>query len=134
MTKKDRDLLERFALDHKLVFEEKGEIGFGRPCVGFTKGTSYVYYNPMDSTTFKVIQGFEDERIRENTPENAYHKSDCLAVLVHNNDYETAIQELVQWVKSLNELGVEIVEYETGATGIQAMFSGFTGYAMRPKA
>ena len=37
-----RSVLLAFAEKHGLIFEERGEVGFGRPCVGFTDGTRYV--------------------------------------------------------------------------------------------
>lgn len=133
MNQQDKELLERFALDHKVILEEEGQVGMGRPCVGFTKGTSYIAYNPINMVTFETLSAFGDDRIRDCAPENAYDKSDHLAVLVHDDNYEGALQELVGWVRDLNEIGVEVLQYQTGATGVQAMLSGHTGHAVRPK-
>jgi hypothetical protein len=40
------DVCNEFALKHKVIFEEDGEVGMGRPCVGFVRGDGYVDYNP----------------------------------------------------------------------------------------
>ncbi len=120
--------IQDFANKHKLVFEDNGEIGFGRECVGLLHGDNYIEYNPMDSD-FNYMPDFYDERFNNIAPENAYHKGDYLAVL---GTGESAISELSQWVDSLKEIGVEIGNYPTGATGLQAMISGFTAYAIKP--
>jgi len=124
--------LARFALEHGLTFEEAGEVGFGRPCVGFTRDGSYVAHNPMRADTFEPITEYADARLYP--PEavrDAYHKHDCLAVLAHN-EYAAAMVQLDTWVRHLESLGrVRVVEYETGATGLQAAFSGRTGWTVR---
>ena len=38
--------IQEFANRFKLIFEDKGECGFGRECVGLTSVTNYVDYNP----------------------------------------------------------------------------------------
>jgi hypothetical protein len=38
--------LNEFAKSFGLTLSIDGEVGFGRPCVGLLKGSSYVYYNP----------------------------------------------------------------------------------------
>lgn len=124
---------QRFANAHKLVFEDRGEVGFGRPCVGFTKGNGYVEYNPLSrADDYRRIPEFADDRLYAPDGVEAYHKHDCLAVLVRDEDYDAAIRQLDQWVRHLESLGtVEVVSYETGATGFQAVISGVIGYALR---
>jgi hypothetical protein len=123
--------LYEFANANDLVLEKHGEIGFGRPCVGFVKGESYIAYNPYNSMDFERIPEFYDKRLSEAATENAYHKDDYMAVLVHDDKYEDALVELERWLTNLEKLGkVRVKEYATGATGIQAMFSGLRGYAL----
>ncbi len=124
--------LQKFANEHGIVLKLKSEVGFGRPCIGFTHGNGYIDYNPIHMGTYDDLPGFEDRRISEAAPVDAYHKHQCLAVLVET-DRERAIAQLAEWVDAMNEIGVEIVEYETGAKGVQAQLTGVLGYAVRPK-
>ena len=65
-------------------------------------------------------------------PEDAYHKHDCLCVLVHDDDYDAALIELDTWIEHLESQGqVSIERYETGAKGMQAIISGLIGFAVR---
>lgn len=129
--------LQRFANEHKVILEDHGECGFGRPCVGFVRGRGYVDYRPCAYPDFKPIETFDDDRLcpPDDAPD-AYHKHDCLAVLAHGpedaEDYDEALRQLHIWVKHLESLGpLEVVSYSTGATGIQAVFGGVTGWAIR---
>lgn len=120
--------IQEFANRFKLIFEEEGECGFGRECVGLTNGSNYVDYNPTDSVSYDYIEGFYNEKLYDIAPQNAYHKHNCLVVLGRE---ESSIIELSEWVDKLNELGAVVEKYATGATGIQAMLSGTHNYAVR---
>lgn len=120
--------IQEFANRFKLIFEDKGECGFGRECVGLTSGTNYVDYNPTCEPDYDYVKEFYDERFYNITPEKAYHKHNCLAVLGRDDD---SIRQLSEWVDELNELGAVVEKYKTGATGLQAMISGFENYAVR---
>jgi hypothetical protein len=133
MTTKEK--LLAFANKHQLILEEKGECGFGRPCVGFLSkgGINYVDYNPSSYDGYKDIWEYDD---RLCAPEGvkAYHKHYCMAVLVTDDNYEEGLNQLLKWVEHLESQGeVEVVEYATGAVGVQAIISGITGYAIRFK-
>jgi hypothetical protein len=121
-----------FAEKHGLNLVVDGECGFGRPCVGFTDARSnYVDYNPCSVGDYKPIEGLQDDRHYEITPEDAYHKHDCMAVLNHG-DRDKALAQLLEWVEQLETIGVEVVEYATGAMdAIQVMINGRTGYALK---
>lgn len=123
-----KENIQEFANRFKLIFEEKGECGFGRDCVGLTNGSNYVDYNPTSEPNYEYVKEFYDERFFDIVPENAYHKHNCLAVLGHG---ESSIIELSEWIDKLNELGAVVEKYKTGATGIQAILSGFENYAVR---
>jgi hypothetical protein len=115
--------IQEFASKHNLIFEEEGECGFGRECVGLTIGGSYVGYKPTDNVNYDYIEGFYDI-----APFDAYHKHNCIAVLGRGDD---AILQLSDWVDKLNEIGVKVDKYPTGATGLQAVISGVFGNAVR---
>lgn len=126
------EICEQFARKHKVIFEERGEVGFGRPCVGFVKGNGYIDYAPFDFRTMESISPPDDRLSPPESVPDAYHKHPCLAVLVHDDNYQAAIDQLAAWVQHLDTQGVVSVEsYSTGATGIQALVSGVTGYAVR---
>ena len=124
--------LQRFANEHKVLLEDNGEVGFGRPCIGFLRGGSYIAHNPYNSSDFARIWPEDQRLLPPGTVPDAYHKHDCFAVLVHGDDYDKALVQLNAWVEHLEAQGtVELVEYETGATGIHALLSGVTSYAFR---
>jgi hypothetical protein len=127
-----RQICQTFANKHKVIFEDHGEVGFGRPCVGFTSGARYIDYNPRNNSDYELV--WPDARpIGHPHGVEAYHKHDCLAVLVADS-YDAAILQLATWVEALEAQGeLEIVTYATGATGLQAAISGIMGRAIRFK-
>jgi len=125
-----RAICERFALQHKVIFDDEGSCGFDRDCVGFRDGDRWVDHNPYDqgSPTYAQIAKLACKAAYPPDDVDAYHKHDCLAVLGRGDD---AIIGLAKWVLKLEAAGtVEIVTYTTGATGLQAMFSGLTAKAV----
>lgn len=115
----DRDTCQRFAAEHKLIFEDDGEVGFGRPCVGFmTRHSSYLDYSPRDchgpDPTFEVFADCEcPEAEPPDSVPDAYHKHDCMAVLGTGDD---AVAQLATWVRHLEAQGTVFVkEFRTGA-------------------
>jgi len=130
-----RDIVQDFANKHKLVFQDHGECGFGRPCVGLLHGDSYVDYRPMRKAPppdyyVRVFENDDFRYVPEDVPD-AYHKHDCIAVLVHNDDYELAIRQLAAWVLYLDANNAKVVEYPTGESGIGAFLHGLVGHAFR---
>ena len=119
-----REICQVFANKHKVIFDDEGECGFGRECVGFNYGGAWVDHNPYDHGTYDEIPEYVCEVAYPPNGVDAYHKHDCLAVLGRGDD---AIMQLAKWVQHMEEAGeVEIVEYATGATGMQAMLTGVT--------
>ena len=53
-----RKVIQEFANRFKLIFEEEGECGFCRECVGLTNGNNYVEYNPTDRVNYDYIKEF----------------------------------------------------------------------------
>lgn len=93
-------------------------------CVGLTNGKNWIAYNPTTSMTFEYIKKYYNDKLFEIIPKDAYHKDDCMVVLGRGHG---AIIQLSEWIDKLKELGAIIEKYKTGATGVQAMFSGITG-------
>jgi len=120
--------IQEFANRFKLIFEEEGECGFGRECVGLTNGNNYVDYNPVCEPNYDYVKCFYDERLYDIAPEDAYHKHNCLAVLGRG---KKAIRQLSDWVDKLNELGAVVEKYQTGAKGIQILVSGTENYSVK---
>lgn len=132
-TKKILIKLENFSVKHNIKLIIDGEVGFGRKCVGFLKNLSYVQFNPIDLQDYEPIEHLQDVRLYPpNEVTDAYHKIDCLCVLVHDENYEKALYQLYKWVVHLESLGeVEVVSYENKAEGIQTLLSGKKGYAVK---
>lgn len=125
------DYLQEFCNKNKLVLSEKGECGFGRACVGILHGDNYLDYNPSNSVDYMTIPLYYSEKHFDITPPDAYHKHNCFAVLANDGDYETAIGQLYDWIKQVEEIGYSVETYETGATGLQALVSGVTGKCIK---
>ncbi len=139
LIKAGRKLLEEFTTKHKLIFQDRGECGFGRECVGLiSPNGNYLDYNPLrfgGELGIEDIPELKDDRLRPpRGVEDAYHKHECFAVLAKDENYDEAIRQLAVWVRAVMEIGeLEVVEYETGATGLQVVMSGAVGYALKVK-
>jgi hypothetical protein len=122
------DYLKDFASRHGLVFDQEGECGFGRQCVGLRHGDNWVSHNPLNSSDYEPIEAMACPEARDLAPPDAYHKHDCLAVLGRGDD---AIEQLASWIRELEACGnVRVARYNTGAIGMQAMLSGTHGMAL----
>ena len=113
----------------------KGEVGFGRDCVGIIEPNigHYVDINPMnyegDCEDWHYIFG-EDTSLYPNdkTVPDAYHKHSCLSVLVIEDDYDEAINQLYTWVTDILSKGaVELVKHsvvdKSEMTDIELLFT-----------
>lgn len=87
-----------------------GTVGIGRECVGIVQDSSYIDYS--DLTTGAEFW----------TPEDAYHKHDCVAVLGRGDQ---AVAQLYDWVKWLDDHGytVETVA-RNPSSGLEAILNG----------
>jgi hypothetical protein len=137
---KARGRIQAFANRQKAVFEDHGEVGFGRPCVGLTKGSGYIELNPYryvfkpfdPNPEMETIDELSDRRLyAPDSVPDVYHKHDCIAVLVQDDDYNRAILQLADWVAHLESIGAEVVPYETGRQGVHLLVGGAIGYAVR---
>jgi hypothetical protein len=111
-----RDWLKTWAADRKVILEDHGQVGFGRPCVGISHGNGYIDLGPQ--VQYGGAPGHPEDAFwyAEAIPEayapdgvdDAYHKHDCLAVLVHDDDYDKALRQLYLWVQSIDAAGLVI--------------------------
>ncbi len=106
--------LRDWASRNKVIYEDEGECGFGRECVGITAGENWIDLGPTTTKHFESASGYsddyEDQEIDEDAyaPEgvtDAYHKHDCLAILGRGPE---AIHQLYLWVKNLADHGFSI--------------------------
>lgn len=130
--------LRMWAAVNKLVFEDEGEVGFGRKCVGIRDGQQYVdlgppkeYKNPPHRSIWspEVAEGAHayDRESKIDYAPDAYHKHDCLAVLVHGGDYAKAIGQLYAWVQMIDQRGLVIKRADRQVDGaLDLLFHGPT--------
>jgi len=96
----------------QLVLE--GECGFGRECVGVSTDGQYPEYQWYDDETYERT----DNNGQVWRPEDAYHKSDCVAVLGRG---ESAEAQLYEWLRWFDANGFEL---ETGDVPISKENAG----------
>ena len=123
--------IQEFANKYKLIFEDDGEVGFGRPCVGLiSKAGAYLDYNAYE---FKRGHIFPYDFRLEPPIEvsDAYHKHDCLCVLVHDGDYGKATRQLELWIEHLESQGeLEVKSYTMNHDGMMRVIHGLVGYSL----
>lgn len=99
------------------VTYQRGEVGFGRNCVGFIhdESGSYVDLYEMGADYLPVDPELEQATRPPAMVADAYHKHDCLAVLVHGEALPSAVAQLYAWVGSLrlNGFTVKVVPRRT---------------------
>ena len=94
--------MSEFAARNGLKLVLDGECGFGRPCVGIVdienqKYPDYEWYDGNnDRADFNGLVW---------TPEGAYHKHPCVAVLDHSSD---SVEQLYQWLCWFDENGFSV--------------------------
>lgn len=107
-TEAERAYLRQWAADNKVVFEEEGEVGFGRECVGMRDGSNYLDLYEGASGPYGDDESWRETAALTEPPAevtSAYHKHDCLAVLGRGPE---AIHELFLWVKNLEANGIGV--------------------------
>jgi hypothetical protein len=94
-----------WATQNRVVITD-GECGFGRPCVGVSAGDKWVDWQAnTGAPDYTDIPGGYDGW----TPMDAYHKHECVAVLVHNDDLPFAWNQLKLWLDAIIEGGWEVI-------------------------
>jgi hypothetical protein len=116
-----RENIQAFADRFKLIFDEAGEVGIGRECVGLRNHSSFVEFNPVEPPEYGFVPEYYDERLFDIRPENGYHKFDCLAVLGRGDD---AIRELSEWVDKLNSLNAVVETRSSNSLSVGSMLFG----------
>lgn len=127
--------ITQFLRDNDNFRFEVGQVGFGRPCVGIVeKGAdSYVSYRIYDDkyeTTSDCSAAWGADR-----PDKAYHKHDCLAVLMPTADFDLgpsdaekaeAVAALDKWLGAIIYAGYKQQKYDAGPHAIQAILGNLT--------
>lgn len=103
MTRQEKiEWMAVWAAKNHLALELDGGVGFGRDCVGVLAGDLYPDHQWYCPSTY--------ERLDANgavwTPENAYHKHPCVAVLGHGEAAEAELYEWLKWFDA-NEFKLE---------------------------
>jgi hypothetical protein len=100
--------MEAYANKNEVTLELEGECGLWRECVGILKSGNYPDYAWYDK---------DYEQIDKNgdvwTPEDAYHKHPCVAVLGRGKGAEA---QLFDWLKWFDENNFKI---ETGSQPVK---------------
>jgi hypothetical protein len=101
--------LRDWAARNKVIYENEGECGFGRECVGITDGNAWIDLGPPTNETISgrhySFPSVLDEAWPPEGVTDAYHKHNCLAVLGRG---QTAVHQLYLWVNSLEANGVVV--------------------------
>ncbi len=135
-----KKICQDFANKHKLIFDDSGECGFGRDCVGLSTGKGWLDFNPHKHLPppgfYEEISELKNDKLYppDDVPD-AYHKHDCLCVLVLDSDHrDDAIIQLATWIRHIEAQGpIHIVEYPTGYTpadGMAALIHGLISLAL----
>ena len=124
-----RAYLTDFASRIGVVFIEDGSCGFGRPCAGIGLHGKWIDHNPTRMRApYDNVPGTECDVCWAPEGINSYHKHDCFAVLKEDDSAEQtaeAVIGLALWIGKLEAAGtVELVEYDTGLRGVEAMLQG----------
>jgi hypothetical protein len=115
-----RAWLHKWGDENRCFFQAHGECGFGRPCVGMIATGHYIDYGGYTSFDPPTqIEGYDSVRnkVCQSSPEDAYHKDDCLAVLVHGDDYDEATRQLYEWVKGIDAAGLTVEIQDRQSSG-----------------
>lgn len=115
--------ITHWATRHGATPTFNGTCGFARPCVGVTIGGNYLDYSHLYD-----LDPAPDPWLW--TPEDAYHKHDCMAVLGHG---PAAVAQLHEWVTWLDEHGWTVSEeYRNPKDALDAVFHGLSTPKLMP--
>jgi hypothetical protein len=93
VSKEKRQWMALWAAKNNFQLCLKGEIGFGRKCVGILAEGQYPDYEWDDQPVWQQEVW---------TPPNAYHKHPCVAVLGHGEKAEDELYEWLRWLDNHN--------------------------------
>ena len=93
MTRQDRiEWMAIWAAKQACTLQLEGNVGFGRECVGITRGESYPEYYWYSGSHERA-----DPNGEVFVPSEAYHKHPCVAVLGHGEEPERQLFEWLKW-------------------------------------
>lgn len=87
-----------WATNNKVALNLEGECGFGRECAGITTDGSFPEYEWASEATWERIDNNGDVWV----PEDAYHKSPCVAVLGRGKEAESQLYDWLKWFDENN--------------------------------
>jgi hypothetical protein len=104
---------------HSLTLTLEGECGFGRECVGvLASNDCYPDYEWRDyDTTYERLDNNGDVW----TPDDAYHKHPCVAVLGRG---ENAEEQLYEWLKWFDDNNFKHEVVRTGKNDAMSVLMG----------
>jgi hypothetical protein len=118
--------LTGWASRHGATVTFAGECGLGRKCVGVLAGHAYLDYGHLHG----LFGHDEDKWALWWTPEDSYHKRDCMAVLGRGPD---AVAQLYEWAKWLDGHGWTVTNsYRQPKDHLDAAFHGLTEARLMP--
>lgn len=129
------EFLKRWAADNRAVYDWEGQCGFGRECVGIKVGDQWVDLMGYDPD-WRPLPDAPDWPLVCAPPEtpDAYHKTDCLAVLGRGPD---RIEQLYHWIRKLekNNMEIRVIErvLKPDVHPIEIMLHGVTQPVLRVK-
>ena len=101
--------MARWTIKHKVALALNGEVGFGRPCVGILVEGKFPDYHWYDEKTYEDIDPNGDVW----TPEDAYHKHTCVAVLGTGEEAERQLYEWLRWFDD-NDFVLKVGDVDLG--------------------
>lgn len=120
----NRNHIDLLVNETGLKFEEKGEIGFGRNCVGIVNQNteSYLSYQTYDEDYNPALN---HEVASQTAPEDAYHKGPYLAVLYDGTEEGRlkAISQLNNWIEKIMAASYEVTGY-TERNSLASLLAG----------
>jgi len=124
ISKKKIKWMEDWCSNHGLTLELDGECGFGRECVGImcSENECFPDYTWHDEQTYKRLDNNGDVW----TPEDAYHKHPCVAVLGKGNK---SIEQLYKWLCWFDENNFTFELIPTGKNDHMSVIFGKNKHA-----
>lgn len=108
------DWMSKWCAKNQIALDLEGNCGFGRECVGIIKDGKYPDYEWYCDQSYNRL----DENGDVWTPDDAYHKHECVAVLGRGEKAESQLYEWLRWFEDngfVAESGAQPVDPSLGA-------------------
>jgi hypothetical protein len=116
----------RWALENGVAIMH-GECGFGRPCVGVNGAGQWIDWRTHQPPNYEVVGVPYDGLV----PDDAYHKHDCVCVLVQGDDYAQAWWQLGCWLDNIIDGGWKVLHADRTPTDpLDAIFHGLRSHRL----